>query len=130
MLYTQIGLAFLAGVAFAVALIPVNRWIANKIGSLSVSLMTAKDARVSLTSESINGAKQIKLLAWEDVFIEKIQGLQLKTYFWKLVLTFCKPLLTFVQTKLQSCVKRKWSICRSESTWTRFASTSGPPLQF
>lgn len=101
LLYTQIGLAFLAGVAFAVALIPVNRWIANKIGSLSVSLMTAKDARVSLTTEAINGAKQIKLLAWEDVFIEKIQGISNLS-----IRFFCYFLLTFLHANLQSCVRR------------------------
>lgn len=37
--------------------------------------MTSKDARVSLTTEAMTGVKQIKLLAWEDVFIEKIQGM-------------------------------------------------------
>lgn len=101
LLYTQIGLSFLAGVAFAVALIPVNRWIANKIGSLSASLMTAKDARVSLTSEAINGAKQIKLLAWEDVFIEKIQGM----HFYYIV-GHTLRVLTNSKIKLQNCVKR------------------------
>lgn len=75
LLYTQIGLAFLAGVCFAIALIPINRWIANKIGALSEGLMSSKDARVSLTTEAMTGVKEIKLLAWEDVFIEKIQGM-------------------------------------------------------
>lgn len=32
LLYTQVGLAFLAGVCFAVVLIPVNKLIAMKIG--------------------------------------------------------------------------------------------------
>lgn len=32
LLYMQIGLAFLAGLIFAILLIPINKWIANKIG--------------------------------------------------------------------------------------------------
>lgn len=38
--------------------------------------MTAKDARLAATNETISGAKQIKLHAWEDVFIEKIRTLR------------------------------------------------------
>ncbi|XP_046809062.1 ATP-binding cassette sub-family C member 10 [Lucilia cuprina] len=72
LLYTQLGAAFIAGVIFAVALIPINRWLAKRIGHYSQGLMTAKDARISATSETITGAKQIKLNAWEDVFIKKI----------------------------------------------------------
>lgn len=73
LLYTQIGAAFIAGVVFGVALIPVNRWIAVKIGTYSQKLMDAKDKRVSATTESLAGVKQIKLLAWEEIFIKKIQ---------------------------------------------------------
>uniref|UniRef100_A0A336LPK6 ABC-type xenobiotic transporter n=1 Tax=Culicoides sonorensis TaxID=179676 RepID=A0A336LPK6_CULSO len=76
LLYTQLGTAFIAGVIFAATLIPINRWIAGKIASLSDGLMTAKDKRVTLTSEAMAGAKQVKLNAWEDVFIDKINTLR------------------------------------------------------
>ncbi|XP_058124847.1 ATP-binding cassette sub-family C member 10 [Anopheles ziemanni] len=76
LLYTQLGIAFAAGVLFAVLLIPINRKITQKIAQLSQGLMSAKDARVTVTSESIGGAKDIKLNAWEDVFITKIQRLR------------------------------------------------------
>ncbi|XP_058453342.1 ATP-binding cassette sub-family C member 10 [Malaya genurostris] len=76
LLYTQLGLAFLAGVAFAILLIPINRQIALKIGQLSQGLMTAKDGRISVTTETITGAKHIKLNAWEDVFIGKIEQIR------------------------------------------------------
>uniref|UniRef100_A0A182YGV8 ABC-type xenobiotic transporter n=1 Tax=Anopheles stephensi TaxID=30069 RepID=A0A182YGV8_ANOST len=74
LLYTQLGVAFMAGVLFAVLLIPINRKIAQKIGQLSQGLMSAKDGRVTITTETISGAKDIKLNAWEDVFIGKIQS--------------------------------------------------------
>lgn len=76
LLYTQVGIAFLAGVLFAIALIPFNRWLAQKISFYSGGLMTAKDARLGTTAETINGVKQIKLHAWEDLFIERIRRLR------------------------------------------------------
>lgn len=74
LLYTQIGLAFIGGVIFAIILIPITRWLANQISVISKEFLEAKDARVSQTSEALSGAKQIKVLAWEDVFVERIQG--------------------------------------------------------
>uniref|UniRef100_A0A1I8QDH6 ABC-type xenobiotic transporter n=1 Tax=Stomoxys calcitrans TaxID=35570 RepID=A0A1I8QDH6_STOCA len=76
LLYTQLGAAFIAGVLFATSLIPINRWLAKRIAYYSQGLMTAKDARLSATSETVTGAKQIKLNAWEDVFIKKILKLR------------------------------------------------------
>lgn len=76
LLYTQLGAAFIAGVIFAAALIPINRFLAKRIAYYSQGLMTAKDARLSATSETMSGAKQIKINAWEDVFIKKILQLR------------------------------------------------------
>ena len=44
----QVGLAFLAGVVFCVLLVPVNRWLAVKIGTLSTRMMAEKDNRVKV----------------------------------------------------------------------------------
>lgn len=74
LLYTQIGIAFAAGVLFAVTLIPINRLLAKKIASYSQDVLQAKDARVAQIFESLSGIKQIKILAWEDIFLEKIQS--------------------------------------------------------
>lgn len=76
LLYTQLKFAFVPGVIFAIILIPINRYIAVKIGSLSSLLMSAKDKRVSLTTEAMTGAKQIKMQSLEDIFVEKIQDLR------------------------------------------------------
>jgi ATP-binding cassette, subfamily C (CFTR/MRP), member 10 len=76
LLYTQLKFAFVPGVIFAIILIPINRYIAVKIGKLSSFLMTAKDKRVSLTTEAMTGAKQIKMQALEDIFIERISELR------------------------------------------------------
>lgn len=76
LLYLQLGAAFLAGVVFAALLIPINRWLAKRIGIYSTGLMTAKDARLSATTETMQGAKQIKTNAWEPIFITKIRSLR------------------------------------------------------
>lgn len=49
LLHEQVGIAFLAGLAFAVLLIPINRWLAIKIGQLSTRMMLQKDSRVQVT---------------------------------------------------------------------------------
>lgn len=49
LLHSQVGLAFLAGLGFAILLIPVNKWLASKIGQLSTEMMHQKDARVKVS---------------------------------------------------------------------------------
>lgn len=78
LLYLQVGVAFLAGVAFSVVLIPINKCLANQIGRLSVKLMKYKDERVQVTAEVLKGIRVIKLHVWEDHFIEKITGIRVK----------------------------------------------------
>lgn len=109
LLYTQIGLAFVGGVIFAIFLIPITRWLAKQISSISKDFLEAKDARVSQTYETLSGAKQIKILAWEDIFVERIQNMRkeelkalskqkyldaLCVFFWAITPTVIK-LLTF-----------------------------------
>lgn len=48
LLYLQVGFSFLAGLAFAIVLIPLNRYLANAIGRLSNAMMEQKDARVKV----------------------------------------------------------------------------------
>lgn len=45
----QVGLAFLAGLVFCILLIPINRWLAKKIGQLSTRMMSQKDSRVKVS---------------------------------------------------------------------------------
>ncbi|XP_063975408.1 ATP-binding cassette sub-family C member 10 isoform X2 [Diachasmimorpha longicaudata] len=72
LLYNQIGLSFLAGLAFAVILIPINKFIANKIGILSTKMMGFKDKRVRLMGEILRGMTTIKLHVWEEYFYREI----------------------------------------------------------
>lgn len=49
----QVGISFLAGLGFALLLIPVNRWLAEKIQKLSHEMMTQKDKRVKVSVSKI-----------------------------------------------------------------------------
>nr|XP_012137463.1 PREDICTED: multidrug resistance-associated protein 7 isoform X2 [Megachile rotundata] len=72
LLQQQIGISFLAGVTFAIVLIPINKVIANYIGKLSTRLMERKDQRVRLIGETLRGITTIKLNVWEDHFLRNI----------------------------------------------------------
>ncbi|XP_064600962.1 ATP-binding cassette sub-family C member 10-like [Liolophura sinensis] len=76
LLHQQVGVAFLAGLCFAVILVPVNKWLANKIGDLSTKMMTQKDARVKVMSEMLQGIRILKLYSWEEHFSQKITKLR------------------------------------------------------
>ncbi|XP_043489860.1 ATP-binding cassette sub-family C member 10 [Polistes fuscatus] len=78
LLYQQIGISFLAGVTFAIILIPINKIIANKIGVLSTKLMEYKDKRVRIMGEALRGITTIKLNVWEEHFSRNIIKLREK----------------------------------------------------
>lgn len=76
LLYTQVGLAFVAGAVFTIILIPVNKYIASKIGELSTKLMLQKDERVKVMAEILRGIRVIKFHVWEDHFVDRIGSLR------------------------------------------------------
>ncbi len=48
------GLAFLTGLGFCILLVPVNRWLAVKIGKLSTEMMNRKDQRVEVHVHTVD----------------------------------------------------------------------------
>ncbi|KAK0080934.1 hypothetical protein PV325_013074 [Microctonus aethiopoides] len=76
LLYNQIGLSFLAGITFVIILIPINKFIANKIGVLSTKMMEYKDQRVRLMGETLRGLTAIKFNVWEEHFLSSILKLR------------------------------------------------------
>lgn len=73
LLWDQLGAATLAGVTVMVCFIPFNGYVARLIKKLQEKLMKAKDKRVNMTNEALNGIKFIKLSAWEDDFEERVK---------------------------------------------------------
>ncbi|CAF1369283.1 unnamed protein product [Adineta steineri] len=78
LLYKQIGLTFLTGLAFAIILIPINKVIASKIAILSQDMMLYKDERVKLISEILYGIRTIKMNTYENYFINRMDDVRQK----------------------------------------------------
>lgn len=76
LLHQQVGISFLAGLSFAVLLVPVNKWLAQKIQKLSQEMMMQKDNRVKVMNEILHGIRVIKFYAWEKNFETKINDLR------------------------------------------------------
>lgn len=72
LLYLTVGVSFLAGLIFSILLIPVNKFIANRIGTLSTKMMKSKDKRVQLMTEILRGIRTVKFHVWESHFIKSI----------------------------------------------------------
>ena len=76
LLYQQVGLAFLTGLVFTILVIPVNKCIANKIGSVSEKMMSAKDKRVNTMSELLAGIRVIKYFNWQQFFCNRVEDVR------------------------------------------------------
>ncbi|NXL76832.1 MRP7 protein, partial [Leptocoma aspasia] len=78
LLYQQVGVAFLGGVALALLLVPINKIIANRIMVNNKKMLQHKDARVKLMTEFLCGIRVIKFYAWEKHFSTRINACRAK----------------------------------------------------
>ncbi|XP_039594012.1 multidrug resistance-associated protein 7 [Polypterus senegalus] len=74
LLYLQVGVAFLGGLALALLLVPMNKVIANKIMENNKHMLRHKDTRVKLVTEVLFGIRVVKFYTWEKLFSEKISA--------------------------------------------------------
>ena len=68
MLWSTLGPAFWAGIGVIFALLPLSGLLSAFLVKLQGRLMTAKDARVSRTSEALGAIKLLKACGWERGF--------------------------------------------------------------
>nr|XP_047936057.1 ATP-binding cassette sub-family C member 10 isoform X2 [Anser cygnoides]XP_047936058.1 ATP-binding cassette sub-family C member 10 isoform X2 [Anser cygnoides]XP_047936059.1 ATP-binding cassette sub-family C member 10 isoform X2 [Anser cygnoides] len=78
LLYQQVGVAFLGGLALALLLVPINKVIANRIMMSNKEMLQHKDARVKLMTEFLRGIRVIKFYAWEKHFSTRINACRAK----------------------------------------------------
>ncbi|XP_009959799.1 PREDICTED: multidrug resistance-associated protein 7-like, partial [Leptosomus discolor] len=78
LLYQQVGVAFLGGLALALLLVPVNKLIANRIMMNNKEMLKHKDARVKLMTEFLRGIRVIKFYTWEKHFSSRINACRAK----------------------------------------------------
>ena len=72
LLYQQLGISSLTGVGVTILMIPLNKWIADKIGKLSTQMMEAKDNRVQSMAELLSGIRVVKYMSWEPYFAHRV----------------------------------------------------------
>ncbi|NXN27692.1 MRP7 protein, partial [Nycticryphes semicollaris] len=78
LLYQQVGVAFLAGLALALLLVPINKVIANRIMMNNKEMLKHKDTRVKLMTEFLRGIRVIKFYTWENHFSTRINACRAK----------------------------------------------------
>ncbi|GJP49406.1 hypothetical protein CLOM_g8620 [Closterium sp. NIES-68] len=74
LLYWQVSYAFLAGLAVVLLLIPVNRWLADRIGAASKQMMASKDARVQAMQELLDHMASVRAMAMEGAVLKRVNA--------------------------------------------------------
>uniref|UniRef100_A0A0L8GHH2 ABC-type glutathione-S-conjugate transporter n=1 Tax=Octopus bimaculoides TaxID=37653 RepID=A0A0L8GHH2_OCTBM len=72
LLWQQVGIATLAGLAVMLLLIPINVFTTSKSRKYQIRQMLLKDSRLRLMNEVLSGIKILKLYAWEGSLEKKI----------------------------------------------------------
>ncbi|NXL40961.1 MRP7 protein, partial [Podilymbus podiceps] len=78
LLYQQVGVTFLGGLALALLLVPINKVIANSIMVNNKEMLKHKDTRVKLMTEFLCGIRVIKFYTWEKHFSTRINACRAK----------------------------------------------------
>ncbi|GBM92933.1 Canalicular multispecific organic anion transporter 2 [Araneus ventricosus] len=76
LLWQQLGVSTLGGLAVMILMIPLNGVISVFIRNFQVKLMKDKDKRTKLMNEIMNGIKVLKLYAWENSFIKEVMSIR------------------------------------------------------
>ncbi|KAH9380694.1 hypothetical protein HPB48_001532 [Haemaphysalis longicornis] len=78
LLWQQLGVATVGGLAVMIGLLPVNAFITGFLRKYQVSVMEQKDRRIKLMNEMLAGIKVLKLYAWETAFEKRVKDLRNK----------------------------------------------------
>ena len=70
--FLEFGVSFFSGLSVVVIAIIANLLIGIGLNKIQKTLMRRKDARMAVTTESINNIKMLKLNDWEGNFLERI----------------------------------------------------------
>ncbi|XP_075530342.1 multidrug resistance-associated protein 1-like isoform X3 [Dermacentor variabilis] len=76
LLWQQLGVATLGGLAVMVSLLPINGCVTAYLRKYQFHIMEQKDRRIKLLNEMLAGIKVLKLYAWETAFQKRVQDLR------------------------------------------------------
>ena len=75
-LYKLVGDSMWVGVVILIILVPINSYLASNQKQLQKQQMADKDLRTRLTSELLSCIKSIKLFAWEDSLVSRLDRIR------------------------------------------------------
>ncbi|CAM6110822.1 unnamed protein product [Calypogeia fissa] len=75
-LYQVVGLSMLAGLLSLIAVLSGNVLLASLMRKYRGGLLKAKDERMRVTVECFGNMKMVKLQAWDDVYLKRIEALR------------------------------------------------------
>lgn len=81
-LYRVVGIAWLAALASAILLLMINTPLTKLQEKFQSKVMEAKDERMKATSESLRNMRILKLQAWDDKYLQKIERIRVKEFEW------------------------------------------------
>ena len=73
LLYKYIGIAFISGVVIMIIFLLINYYYRTQFSKYLKLHIKKSDGRINVTYEMINNLKAIKLNAWDDIAVKKIQ---------------------------------------------------------
>ncbi|XP_003746748.1 canalicular multispecific organic anion transporter 1 [Galendromus occidentalis] len=76
LLWMQLGVSSLAGVAVMLAQMPLSAIIGHKNSNVQNKQMKEKGRRISILTEILSGIRFIKLYAWEKAFAKKVEDVR------------------------------------------------------
>ncbi|XP_030756720.1 probable multidrug resistance-associated protein lethal(2)03659 [Sitophilus oryzae] len=96
LLYREIGVASLFGVAFLLSFVPIQAYLAKKTSVLRLKTAIRTDERVRLMNEVISGIQVIKMYCWEKPFAKlvsfarrkEMQAIKGRAYIFGLIYSF------------------------------------------
>lgn len=81
-LHTNLGLGFVAAIAATATVMACNIPLTRTQKRYQSKIMEAKDSRMKSTSEVLRNMKTIKLQAWDNQFLKKLESLRKIEYEW------------------------------------------------
>ncbi|KAG0179991.1 hypothetical protein DFQ29_001398 [Apophysomyces sp. BC1021] len=72
LLYGLLGNSCLLGFLVMVVMLPLNQYVSSAFSRIQNRLMEARDKRVALMNEVLQGLRQVKFFAWEDQWEKRI----------------------------------------------------------
>lgn len=74
LLSKEVSYAFVAGLIVLAVMLPLQTLLGGKIQSVTRAMLQYRDERVSVTAESLKAIKTLKLLAWVNVYMRKMDA--------------------------------------------------------